>query len=159
MPGVVDDPVFIALTPALITLGLFIFAAAIWPKPTAASRPLMLAIGAALMANYAWWRLSQTLPPAALTGEYAIALVFLFTESSGMIAAALSNFFLVRTRNRSADADANATWLERQARYLFSPGICWSGLILNLCGSEVQALQINSYGVRPLRVLSRLAKL
>jgi hypothetical protein len=43
----------------------------------------MLAIGAALMANYAWWRVSQTLPPAAFTGEYAIALIFLFTESSG----------------------------------------------------------------------------
>jgi putative transposase len=42
---------------------------------------------------------------------------------------------------------------------MFSPGICWSGLILNLCRSEVQALQINSYGVRPLRVLRRLAKL
>ena len=117
MPSLVDDPVFIALTPALITFGLFLIAAAIWPKPTAASRPLMLAIGAALMANYAWWRVSQTLPSAAFTGEYAIALVFLFTETSGMIAAALSNFFLVRTRNRSADADANATWLEGQARY------------------------------------------
>ena len=42
---------------------------------------------------------------------------------------------------------------------MFSPGICWTGLILNLCGSEVQALQMNSYGVRPLRVLRRLAKL
>ena len=42
---------------------------------------------------------------------------------------------------------------------MFSPGIFWSGLIVNLFGSEVQALQMNSYGVRPLRVLSRLAKL
>jgi hypothetical protein len=41
---------------------------------------------------------------------------------------------------------------------VFSPGICWSGLILNLYGWEVQALQMNSYGVRPLRVFSRLAK-
>jgi hypothetical protein len=30
--------------------------------------------------------------------------------------------------------------------YLFSPGVCWSGLILNLSGCEVQALQTNSYG-------------
>src|SRR3984885_5634436 len=43
--------------------------------------------------------------------------------------------------------------------YVFRPGICWSGLVLNLCGSEVQALPMNSYGVRPLRVLSLLAKL
>jgi NAD(P)-dependent dehydrogenase (short-subunit alcohol dehydrogenase family) len=45
------------------------------------------------------------------------------------------------------------------AAYVFSPGVCWSGVILNLCRSEVQALQIDSYGVRPLRVLSLLAKL
>jgi hypothetical protein len=28
--------------------------------------------------------------------------------------------------------------------YVFSPGIFWSGLIVNLCGCEVQALQMNS---------------
>ena len=27
---------------------------------------------------------------------------------------------------------------------MFSPGIFWSGLIVNLCGCEVQALQMNS---------------
>jgi hypothetical protein len=27
---------------------------------------------------------------------------------------------------------------------LFSPGVFWSGLIVNLCGCEVQALQMNS---------------
>jgi hypothetical protein len=27
---------------------------------------------------------------------------------------------------------------------LFSPGIFWSGLIVNLCGCEVQVLQMNS---------------
>ena len=29
---------------------------------------------------------------------------------------------------------------------MFSPGVCWSGLTLNLSGCEVQALQTNSYG-------------
>jgi hypothetical protein len=36
---------------------------------------------------------------------------------------------------------------------------CTRARILNLLGSEVQALQMNSYGVRPLSVLRRLAKL
>jgi hypothetical protein len=31
---------------------------------------------------------------------------------------------------------------------MFSHGICWSGLTVNLCGSEVQALQMNSQGMR-----------
>ena len=36
---------------------------------------------------------------------------------------------------------------------MFSPGVCWSGLTLNLSGCEVQALRTNSYGVKPLRSL------
>ena len=49
--------------------------------------------------------------------------------------------------------------VESRQAYLFSPGIFWSGLIVNLWGWEVQALQTNSYGVRPRRVLSLRAKL
>jgi len=30
------------------------------------------------------------------------------------------------------------------ADYVFSPGICWSGLRVNRSGSEVQRLQMNS---------------
>lgn len=40
-----------------------------------------------------------------------------------------------------------------------SPGIWWIGLMMNLSGSEVQTLQTNLWGVRPLSVLSRRAKL
>ena len=36
---------------------------------------------------------------------------------------------------------------------MFSPGVWWSGLRLNLCGSFVQSLQMNSYGVGVLRRL------
>lgn len=42
---------------------------------------------------------------------------------------------------------------------MFSPGIWWSGLSLNFSGSIVQRLQMNSYGVSPLSVLSRRPKL
>jgi putative transposase len=42
---------------------------------------------------------------------------------------------------------------------VFSPGICWSGFSLNRLGSAVHRLQTSSYGVRPLRVFSRRAKL
>ena len=36
---------------------------------------------------------------------------------------------------------------------MFSHGICWSGLTVNLCGSEVQALQMNLRWMRQLMVL------
>jgi hypothetical protein len=48
--------------------------------------------------------------------------------------------------------------LTRRRAYLFSPGICWSGFSLNRLGSAVHRLQTSSYGVRPLRVFSRRAK-
>ena len=41
---------------------------------------------------------------------------------------------------------------------VFSPGIWWIGLTKYLSGSEVQTLQIYSWGVRPLSILSRRAK-
>ncbi len=42
---------------------------------------------------------------------------------------------------------------------MFSPGIWWIGLTMNRSGSEVQIFAMYSYGVRPLSVLSRRAKL
>lgn len=42
---------------------------------------------------------------------------------------------------------------------LFSPGIWWLGLRMNLSGSAVWILQMYLQGVRPLRVLSLRAKL
>ena len=63
------------------------------------------------MTQYAWWRITQTLPAPAFSFEYALALVFLIAELVGIATAALSLLFLTRTRNRSPDADANAGWL------------------------------------------------
>jgi cellulose synthase (UDP-forming) len=114
MPMIADDPVVTALTPTLIAFGLYLAGVAIWPRPTALSRPLMLSISAALTVQYTWWRITETLPPAALSVEYAIAIGFLLAETAGMSASALSLLFLFRTRDRSADA--NAGWLENEAR-------------------------------------------
>lgn len=50
------------------------------------------------------------------------------------------------------------TW-RHKLRHLFSPGIWWIGLIVNRSGSADQIFAMYSYGVRPLRVLSRRAKL
>lgn len=117
MPSLANDPILSALAPALVAFGLFLVVSAVWPKPTAASRPVVIAISLGVMAQYAWWRTTTTLPAPALSLEYAIALVFLLSEGGGMLAAALSLLFLSRTRDRSADADANAEWLARRTGY------------------------------------------
>ena len=117
MPSIADDPLLSALTPALVAFGLFLVVGAVWPKPTTASRPVVIAISLAFMAQYAWWRVAATLPAPASSFEYAIALGFLFAEMGGILAAALSLLFLCRTRDRSAEADANAQWLSWRSSY------------------------------------------
>jgi len=109
--GVIDDSVLAALQPALVTLRLFFVCAAVWPKPVAIARAFMVAGGFATMTQYAWWRITETLPAPGVSFEYALALAFLIAELVGIVTAALSLLFLTRTRNRSPDADANAEWL------------------------------------------------
>ena len=111
MFGVIDDSVLAALQPALVTLRLFFVCAAVWPKPVAIARAFMVAGGFATMTQYAWWRITETLPAPGVSFEYALALAFLIAELVGIVTAALSLLFLTRTRNRSPDADANAEWL------------------------------------------------
>ena len=115
--ALVDDPLFSALTPGFLAYGLFLVVSAVWPKPTPASRPIAIAISLTFMAEYAWWRITATLPSVALSLEFAVALGFLIVEMGGMLAAALSLLFLTRTRGRSAEADANAPWLEEHSGY------------------------------------------
>jgi cellulose synthase (UDP-forming) len=109
--GVIDDSVLAALEPALVTLGLFFVCAALWPKPVAMGGAFMVAGSFAMMIQYGWWRITETLPAPAFNFEFALALVFLIAELIGIATAALSLLFLTRTRNRSPDADANAKWL------------------------------------------------
>jgi cellulose synthase (UDP-forming) len=109
--GVVDDSVLAAIQPALVTVGLFFVCAAVWPKPVATGRAVMIAGSLAFMAQYAFWRITDTMPAPALSFEYALALVFLAAELVGIVTAALSLLFLTRRRDRSPDADANAGWL------------------------------------------------
>ena len=79
----------------------------------------MIAGSFALMVQYAWWRITDTLPAPACTFEYGLALVFLTAELIGIVTAALSLLFLTRTRDRSPDADANAEWLSVAGRTSF----------------------------------------
>ena len=107
----VDASVLAAAQPTLVALGVFFVCAALWPKPVTTGRAFMVAGSFAMMSQYAWWRITETMPAPALNFEYALALVFLTAELVGIATAALSLMFLTRTRDRSPDADANAGWL------------------------------------------------
>ena len=114
MFGVFDDTILAAARPALATLGFFFICGAIWPKPVTTGRAFMVVGSLAFMAQYALWRITQTLPAPSYSFEYPLALVFLVAELTGILTAALSLLFLTRTRDRSPDADANAEWLSSQ---------------------------------------------
>ena len=117
MPSLDDNPFLSPLAPTFVLFGLFLVVSAVWPKPTMASRRIVIAVSLAVMAQYVWWRITKTIPAPAFSVEYMIALVFLFAEGGGVIAAALSLLFLSRTRDRSPDADANTEWLEKRSGY------------------------------------------
>jgi cellulose synthase (UDP-forming) len=109
--SVLDESFLAAFQPTLATIGLFFICIAIWPKPATTARIFMISVSFAFMAQYAWWRIADTLPAPALTFEYALALSFLVAEMLGIATAALSLLFLTRTCDRSPEADANADWL------------------------------------------------
>ena len=111
MLALFDSSFLAAVEPALVTLGVFFVCAALWPKPVATGRVVMVAGSFAMMTQYAWWRITETLPAPAPSFEYALALTFLIAELVGIATAALSLMFLTRTRNRSPEANANAGWL------------------------------------------------
>ena len=69
---------------------------------------------------------------------------------------------LLGTRERTGAADNPAIlgWARALGlAYVFGPGIWWVGSDVKRCGSWSHVLQMASYGVRPLRVLSLRPKL
>ncbi|MGO9742220.1 MAG: glycosyltransferase [Roseiarcus sp.] len=115
--GLAYDPTFAGLAPGLAAVALFVAARSLWPAPTAFSRVALLAVGWVLMARYAWWRFTETLPAFEYSLEFAVGAAFLFTEAGAMMSALLASVFLSRLRDRSKDADANARWLAEVAQH------------------------------------------
>jgi cellulose synthase (UDP-forming) len=105
---------FASVSPGLVALGLGI-ALLPWLNAQATlARSVVVGLLIALMARYMWWRVCCTLPPAAPSLEWGIGLLYLLVEALAVFAGMMSLFFLTRTRNRSAEADAHAAWFEDQ---------------------------------------------
>jgi cellulose synthase (UDP-forming) len=72
-------------------------------------------ISVLLLLYYWWWRVTQTVPPAGATADFIVGVLFLLAETAALAAGALSLLFLSRTRQRSAEVEANRRWTERRA--------------------------------------------
>jgi len=104
-----------ALWPALILLGVSLVVMATVQRGGAATRLGVIAVSITLLLRYFFWRVTSTLPPTGLTLDFAVGLIFLLVESSALLAAVLSLFFLSRSRDRSGDVERNKGWLAAQA--------------------------------------------
>src|SRR5580704_6995064 len=103
---------FASMSPGLIALGLGVALLPWLDSQATVARTIVVGLLIALMARYMWWRIFYTLPPTALSLEWGIGLLYMVIEALAVFAGMLSLFFLTRTRNRSADADAHASWFK-----------------------------------------------
>jgi len=94
-----------------------------WMDRNTRWRALPIALVMALTVRYAWWRITETVPPAGLTADFATGLVFVVLEMAGILGGLLSLVSLTRTRDRSGEASANQAWM-RAAPPLVDVFIC-----------------------------------
>ncbi len=112
------------LTPALVACGagLVIFP---WLSPTSTvARIFALGVAATLLVVYMAWRITASLPPAGLTADFIIGIVFLAMEVASLLAALLLLFFLSRTSNRTPEVERNRAWLASLPPPLVDVFIC-----------------------------------
>ncbi len=115
---------FTALAPGFVTAGASVAVMPFLKHERHGARLVMIGISLILMARYFIWRVTETLPEAGLTIDFVTGLAFLVLESLALVAAVLALMFLSRTRNRSAEVEANKPWLAGIAPPLVDLFIC-----------------------------------
>jgi cellulose synthase (UDP-forming) len=101
-----------ALWPTLALLGGSIVAMAALNRSAPATRMGVMAISVTLLLRYYFWRASSTLPPVGLSLDFVVGALFLFVETTGLVAAILCFFYLSGSRPRTPDVERNKPWLE-----------------------------------------------
>lgn len=96
-----------ALTPGCLALGAVLLMMTVLRREWWPARLGMAAISVLLMLYYLSWRLTATLPTHGNLLDFSVGVVFLFGEALTVISAILSLFFLMRSRNRTPDVEAN----------------------------------------------------
>ena len=100
-------------------LALVLIAIAILPwldRYNTLARTIAIGICIFLAWRYMLWRIFDTLPPAGLTLDFGLGVLFTAVETLSMVGASIAFFFLTRTRNRGAEADRNIAWLKSLPR-------------------------------------------
>jgi cellulose synthase (UDP-forming) len=113
------------LAPAALVLGVT-FAVLPWVSSRdERARTVAVAAMLILMWRYMLWRWAATLPPAALSLDYAVGVIFVSVETLAVVGSTISLVFLARLKSRSAEVERNLPWLTAHApRPLVDVFIC-----------------------------------
>ena len=83
-------------------------------RDNAVARAVVVMVVLALMWRYILWRWTATLPPLGFTLDTLTALLFIAVETSALVGATISFFFLTRARDRTSEVEATMGWLTAQ---------------------------------------------
>ncbi|HXF53675.1 MAG TPA: glycosyltransferase [Hyphomicrobiaceae bacterium] len=97
--------------PGVVAFGLVIAALPWLRRESTVARTVVLGFAILLTWRYVAWRVSETLPPAGLTADWIAGLAFAGVEALALVSTTITLLFMTRTRNRSADVEANMAWL------------------------------------------------
>ncbi|MEP6564903.1 MAG: glycosyltransferase [Mesorhizobium sp.] len=82
-----------------------------WLNRESRWRVLPVAVVLLLTVRYLFWRVTQTIPTLDSPVDFIAGWLFLAIECAAVAGSVISYVTLTRTRNRSADVDANTQWL------------------------------------------------
>ena len=100
-----------AMIPALV-VGLIAVAVLPWlDRNNTLARTLAVGVCLFLGWRYMFWRISETLPPLSEPLDLSVGVAFTLIEMLSMLGTTLALIFLTRTKDRTAEADANVLWL------------------------------------------------
>jgi cellulose synthase (UDP-forming) len=99
-----------AFAPSLVVAGIALSVLPFCSRSDTRVRAVLFSVSVFLGWRYIVWRLGNTLPAPALDGDFVFGCVFMILETLVMLGSTCSSLILVRTRDRSSDATANANW-------------------------------------------------
>ena len=97
---------FSAFGPLLVSMGLMLFMFVTFGRGSKVCRAMTAALCIFLTLRYLWWHATLGMPKGQTLPQQVWAWIFFFFEAMNNLSSMMVCFFLSRTKDRSADADA-----------------------------------------------------
>lgn len=99
-----------AYAPLVAVIGAALLMRGLADRDATLHRSVILALGVALGLRYLHWRATETIAPFGLSFDCLVTWSFLALEVTNYASFLSVSLMMTRTRNRSAEADANVAW-------------------------------------------------